>query len=198
LIGTAGALALALGACGGGDSEESSANVSGGGDAAAAGEASAAKVDPCSLVTNAEVAEAIGEEVVAAKADGASCTYETADAQASSVTVEVKQGGAEAEMDVQRKTAELLSGMGKAVAKQGGAGEDVNQMLQASGDQPKIGDDALFGPNQMLSVRKGDTYIAVQPPMMRSRMSGGNPLLSKDDKRKMAVAIAEKAVGRVK
>jgi hypothetical protein len=197
LIGTAGALVLALGACGGGDSEESAANVSGGGDAPAAAEASASTLDPCSLVTTAEVAAAIGEEVSAAKADGTTCTYETADV-ASAVTVEAKKGAAEAEMDVQRKTAELLSGIGKAASSQGGAGEDVNQMLQQSGDQPKIGDDALFGPNQMLSVRKGDTYIAVQPPMMRSRMSGGNPLLSKEDKQKMAVAIAEKAVGRVK
>jgi hypothetical protein len=37
----------------------------------------------------------------------------------------------------------------------------------------------------------------VQPPIMRSRMSSGNPMLSSDDRKKMALAVAEKALTRL-
>ena len=44
---------------------------------------------------------------------------------------------------------------------------------------------------------KGDVYFAVSPPQMRSRMSGGNPLLPAEKKREMAAAIAQKIAGKL-
>lgn len=188
-------LALAASACGSRGDDQSNASASSG---QGQGSATAAqRTDPCSLVTAEELGEVVGDKIVAAKPGEGSCTYETADAQASSVTVELDQSDAAGQMDIARRTAGALKDMGAEAAKDGAAGQDVNAMLSESGDTPKIGDEAFFGANQQLSVRKGNSYIAVQPPMMRSRMAGGNPLLSSDDKKRMALAIAEKAVSRL-
>ena len=183
---------ILIGGCGSGGGNETAAA-----DENHAAQATAEQTDPCTLVTAVEIGEIIGDKIVATKPADGSCIYETEDAQASSVTVELDQSDAAGQMDVARSSAGVLKDMGDEVAASGGAGQDANAMLSDSGDAPKVGDEAFFGPNQQLSVRKGSSYIAVQPPMMRSRMSGGNPLLSSEDKKKMALAIAEKAVGRL-
>jgi hypothetical protein len=184
-------MALVLAGCGSqADGDNAAASAAGGAAAVAA-------TDPCSLVTTDEVGAIIGEAVTGTEKGEGSCTYQTADAQASSVTIELNQSDAARQMATARQAAGILKDMGGAVADQGSAGADVNAALSDSGDTPKVGDEAFFGPNQQLSVRKGSSYIAVSPPMMRSRMGAGNPMLSSDDKKKMAVAIAEKAVGRL-
>ena len=184
-------MALALTACGSQTDGDNTAAPAG------AGTAVAATTDPCSLVTNEEVATIIGEPVTGTEKGEGSCTWQTADAQASSVMIELNQSDAAGEMATAKQAAGILKDMGGAVADQGGAGADVNAALSDSGDTPKIGDEAFFGPNSQLSVLKGGSYIAISPPMMRSRMSAGNPMLSSDDKKKMALAIAEKAVSRL-
>ena len=184
-------LAVALAGCG---SDPAGENSAGAGSGAPAAQAAS---DPCSLVTAEEMGQIIGEPVTGTEKGEGSCTYQTADAQASSVTIALNQDDAAGEMQNARQAAGILKDIGGAVADQGGAGADVNAVISESGDSPKVGDEAFFGPNQQLSVRKGTSYIAISPPMMRSRMSGGNPLLSSDDKQKMAVAIAEKAVARL-
>ena len=188
--GVALALTLALAGCG-------SAEEAGSANTAAGGTETAATTDPCSLLTNEEVATVIGEPVTGTEKGEGSCTWQTADAQASSVTVELNQTDAAGEMATAKQAAGVLKDMGSAVADQGGAGADVNAAISDSGETPKVGDEAFFGPNSQLSVRKGTSYIAVSPPMMRSRMSAGNPMLSADDKKKMALALAEKAVARL-
>ncbi len=184
-------MAVAVAACGSQSAEDNSGGTSSGAPSTQAAS------DPCSLVTTEEVGQIIGEPVTGTEKGDDSCTYQTADAGASSVTIELNQSEAAGEMQVAKQAAGMLKDIGGAVAEQGGAGADVNAALSESGDVPKIGDEAFFGPNQQLSVRKGSSYIAVSPPMMRSRMSAGNPLLSSEDKRKMAMAIAEKAVSRL-
>ncbi|GAA4714526.1 hypothetical protein GCM10023325_08080 [Sphingomonas lutea] len=187
----AGVALLALAACGsGGDAGNSAkgANV-----VVAAGKA----IDPCSLVTAGEVGAIVGDTIVAAKPAEGRCNYETADAAASTVTIEVDHKDAANHMKVERDTARVLGKMGGAVAGEGAAGADVDAMLKDSASAPGIGDEALFDINARLSVRKGDVYLAVEPPMMRSRMSSGSPLLSSEDKRKMALAIAQKALARL-
>ena len=186
-------LVLALTACGsgGGSSENKEAAANG-----ASAETAKAE-DPCRLVSADEVGAIIGDKIVATKPAEGSCTYETADAQASTVMIEINTTDAKGQMDIARRTAGFLKGMGSAAADKGGAGADVNQMLSDSGDAPKVGDEAFFGPNQQLSVLKGGTYLAISPPIMRSRTAGGNPLLSSDKKKEMAVAVAEKAVSRL-
>jgi hypothetical protein len=186
-------VALAASACG---SEEEAAKD----NAAVAAATTGAPIDPCSLVSADEVGEVIGDSIVATKPADGRCTYETADAMAASVTVEVDTKDAENHMKVERDTAKVLGRMGKQAADEGGAaGQDVNVMLNSPGGAPALGDEALFDVNSRLSVRKGTIYLAVEPPMMRSRIAGGSgsPLLSGDDKKKMAVAIAEKALAKL-
>jgi hypothetical protein len=185
-------VALTLVGCGSEDSSSGTAETEN-----AVAETAASGADPCSLVTSEEIAAVIGEPIVGKAANDGRCEYQTADAAASSVTIELDQADALGAMDVARKAAGVLKDVGGAVADQGGAGADVNAALSDSGDSPKIGEEAFFGPNQQLSVRKGSSYIAVSPPMMRSRMAAGNPMLSAADKKKMAMAIAEKAVSRL-
>ena len=188
------ALAIVLAACGPGGPEAGSNDTQAAGNAPTA---AGAQIDPCSLVTAEEVGAIVGDKIVATKPAEDRCTYETADAQASAVTVEVDQKDARNHMQVERDTAKALGRMGSAAAGEGPAGEDVKAMLSDSSDAPGIGDEALFEINSRLSVRKGNVYIAVEPPMMRSRMAGGSPLLSAADKRKMALAVAEKALSRL-
>jgi hypothetical protein len=190
-LGVGAMMAVALAACG--SSEPS--NVAEAGNSA--GTEAGAAIDPCSLVTADEVGAIVGDKIVATKPAEGRCTYETADAQAAAVIVEVDQKDAKNHMQVERDTAKVLGRMGGAAAGEGPAGQDVNAMLNDSTDAPGIGDEALFDINSRLSVRKGSVYVAVEPPMMRSRMAGGSPLLSAADKRKMALAIAEKALSRL-
>lgn len=184
-------LALAAQGCG---SEPS-------GDNAAALEASddapAAEADACALVTREEVTAAIGETVVKAQSAGEGCSYETEDAMASSVKVEVKRTGGASEMQAAREAAGVLGRIGGKMAEGKGAEAQAGEAMAEGGAAPGIGDQAFFGANQQLHVLKGDSYLAVTPPTMRSRMSGGNPLLSDDQKRAMAQAIAEKALARL-
>lgn len=193
----AGFLALTLSAChsagpSGDNSGAAGANI-------AQATASIKRTDPCSLVTADEVGQIIGDKIVGTKAASGSCEYDTQDAAASSVTLELNQSDAAGEMHTAKQAAGVLKGMGAEAANGGGAaGADVNAMLSQSGATPKLGDESFFGPNQELSVRKGASYIAVQPPLMRSRMAGGNPLLSDDDKKKMAITIAQKALARLR
>ncbi len=164
-------LSVGLAACGdGGNANDVAAAKPTAAPAAAAG------TDPCSLVTTAEIVAIIGEPIVAKAAHDGSCQFQTADAAASSVTIELNQTDAAGQMALQRKAA---------------------GMLGAGGTAPELGDEAMFGPNAQLSVRKGTSYVAVTPPIMRSRTAGGNSTLSADEKRKMAVAIAEKALARL-
>ncbi|MGI8930856.1 MAG: hypothetical protein ACR2FK_00535 [Sphingomicrobium sp.] len=187
---------LALGTAACGSNPDAGGNGTGADETAAP--AGLAQTDPCGLITAEEVGEIIGDKIVATKPSDGACSYETADAQASSVTIELNQTDAKGAMNTVRSAAGVLGNLGAEAASQGGAaGEDVNAMLSESGDAPNVGDEALFGPNQQLSVRKGTSYIAIQPPMMRSRMAAGNPLLSADDRKKLAIAIAGKAVGRL-
>src|SRR5688500_10553462 len=163
-----------LAACGSG----SEGQAGEGGPASAEGEAQIAAIEPCSLVTNADVAAAIGEKVVGSGANGDSCTYETEDPGASSVTIQVKpQGGAD-EMEGVKGANAFLSGAGKEMQGGEGAVGDVGDTLAQEQASPGVGDESAFDAAGSLHVRKGDAYLMVQPPIMRSRMSGGNPLLS--------------------
>ena len=188
--------ALATAGCGKKDGDAAAGNESASATTPAA--PAAAALDPCSLVTSEEVAAITGDKVVKSSSDHGTCTYATDDSDGATITVDTAD--AAGKMKIDRDSAKLLGGMGAAVADKGGAGADVNAKLHEGGDsQPGLGDDSLWGMNSQLSVRKGGTYVAATPPGMHSRISySGNPLISDDDKRKMAVALAEKALSRVK
>jgi hypothetical protein len=160
------------------------------------GSVAAASEDACALVTKEEVAEAIDEPVVQAQSDGGACSYETED-PASSVKVEVARTGGAGEMQTARDAAGVLGRIGGKMAEGKGAEAQAGEAMAEGGPAPGLGDQAFFGPNRQLHVLKGDTYFAVSPPIMRSRMSGGSPLLTGDQRQAMARAIAEKALARL-
>jgi hypothetical protein len=185
---------IGLSACGSsGEEQKQDSNQS----AATESKAEVAAIDPCSLVTAEEVALVIGEKVLAAKAEDNGCIYETEDADASTVNVEVKQGGAAEEMETVRGGAKLLGNIGGGMKDKEGAVGDVGNVLAAKQEGAGVGDDSLFDASGRLHIRKGDFYVVVGPPIMRSRMSGGNPLLSGAERRKMATEIAQKAVRKI-
>ena len=185
---------LALAGCGGEATNEASPS---GNEMAATGAKPAAAADPCSFISKEEVAAVTGETIVETKAEGDSCRYESDDAMASFVQVDIKQSGGKEEMEVARSAAGALGDIGADMKESDGAEGDTGELLAESGAAPKIGDQAFFGPNQQLSVLKGDAYFSVSPPQMRSRMSGGNPLLPTEKKREMAAAIAQKIAGKL-
>jgi hypothetical protein len=100
-------------------------------------------------------------------------------------------------MEIARSAVGALGKMGADMKDAGGAEADVGQAISETGAAPGIGDEAFFGPNQQLHVRKSDVYFAVTPPAMRSRMSGGSPLLSAEAKREMASAIAKRVLTKL-
>ena len=190
----AGALALAVAGCGAESSNEASATNQ---EEVASGAGPAVSADPCSLISKEDIAAVTGEAVVETKVEGNTCRYETEDAMASSVQVDVKQSGGKAEMEIARTAAGALGSIGDQMKNSDGAEADTGALVSESASAPKIGDQAFFGANQQLHVLKGDSYFAVSPPQMRSRMSGGNPLLPVEKKREMAVAIAQKIVTKL-
>jgi hypothetical protein len=149
------------------------------------------------LISKEEVTAAIGEPIVETKAEDDTCRYETEDAMASAVQVDVKRTGGKEEMEIARSAAGALGSIGGEMQNAGGAEGDAGALIAEQSAGPKIGDQAFFGANQQLHVLKGDAYFSVSPPQMRSRMSGGNPLLPAEKKREMATAIAEKIAAKL-
>ena len=190
-------LAAAAQGCGSGSDGDNAAGLEASDRAGATASSAAAEADACALVTREEVAAAIGEAVVRAQSDGKACSYETEDAMASSVKVEVVRTGGAGEMQAAREAAGVLGRIGGKMAEGKGAEAQAGEAIAEGAAAPGLGDQAFFGANQQLHVLKGDSYLAVSPPTMRSRMSGGNPLLSDEQKRAMARAIAEKALARL-
>lgn len=190
-----GMLALAMAGCGAQSTNDSA--PAGEEAAATATEKPAVAADPCSYISKEEVTAVIGETIVDTKADGFACRYDTDDAMAAFVQVDIKPSGGADEMAIARSAAGALGAIGDEMQGSGGAAGDAGAILSDSASAPKIGDHAFFGANQQLSVLKGDVYFAVSPPQMRSRMSGGNPLLPAEKKREMAAAIAQKIAAKL-
>lgn len=188
--------ALAVQGCGSGGADGDASQQAGAGTNSAAPSAAAA-ADPCALVTKEEVQAATGESILEAKAEGDGCTYETDDAMASSVRIEIKRTNGAKEMQTAREAAGVLDRMGAEMADEKGAEGDAGAAMKSGGEAGGIGDQAFFGSNEELHVLKKDVYFTVSPPTMRSRMSGGNPMLSAEQKWEMARAIAEKVAGRL-
>jgi hypothetical protein len=186
--------ALALASCG----SAGKSNSAGPANEESAAAASSEAVDPCGLVTAKEIEAVVGDNIVETTPEEGSCTYATEAGQAASVTIESDLADGKGAMEIARKVAGTLGELGAAAANEGGgAGQDVNAMLSETGGAPNLGDEAFFGANSQLSVRKGNSYIAVQPPIMRSPMGQGNPMLGSADRKKIALAIAEKALARL-
>lgn len=172
------------------------------GEAAAPGNkasgSTANALDVCSLLSKEDVGAVIGEAIVEVEANGDTCSYQTEDAMASSVEIEVRQTGAADEMQAAQDAAGVLGDMGADVKDAKGAEGELGELLsEASSSVSGIGDEAFFGANQQLHVLKNNVYFAVSPPTMRSRTGSGNPMLSAEEKREMARAIAQKVAAKL-
>lgn len=109
------------------------------------------KVDVAALLTKEEVSAILREPVTEVEAPGAqSATYKTAVPQLEA-SLEVEQ-----QADV-ADAVQSMEGARKATGFLGGKAEDV----------PGLGDEAIFGAMSTLYVRKGSTFINVQPPNLQ-------------------------------
>ncbi|MDG2533848.1 hypothetical protein P6144_09345 [Sphingomonas sp. HITSZ_GF] len=183
------AAGLALAGCGGGTtgSATAEAGASGGGT-----------FDPCSVLSAAEISEITTDAVTRTNHDDATCYYDSDPDDGVRLTV-MKTGGRK-QMEVVHRTAGVLSGMGNSVADKGGAGADAANLLQKDKTAaPQLGDEAAWGLNTVLSVRKGDMFVEVTPPMMHDpKTHPGYPLVKTDEKRAIAQKIAEKALAKLR
>lgn len=179
---------LVLAGCGG---------ESGNGDSSAAAAAAATELDPCSLLSGEDVARITTDKVSKVDRNGATCRYRSEPNDGVEIVVRAS-GGAE-QMDIARRTAKLLGGIGNAVADKSGAGADVNAMLDAGASAaPALGDEALWQANDTLAVRKGDAFIEVTPPLMHDPADhAGNPLIGKEEKRNIATKVAAALLDRL-
>lgn len=152
------------------------------------------EIDPCSYISAQEVSAITTDKVSRAAASEATCTYHAEPDDGVQVTIHAGDGVKR--MEVARKTLQLLGGMGKAVAGKGGAGADTEALLRKDRHAaPALGDEAVWGPNAMLAVRKGDFFVEVTPPIMHDPANhSGYPLVSAEERRKIAQAVAEKVL----
>jgi hypothetical protein len=176
----------------------------GGGDPAAEGEptdeqasTAGADIDPCSLIKAAEMTAITTDAVTATDRQDQTCHYRSNPNDGLQLTVR-RTGGRKA-MKTVRDTARLLGGMGASVADQGGAGKDVEGLLKPdTSTPPALGEEAAWGMNDALSVRQGDAFVEVTPPLMHDPANHpGYPIIGKDEKRKIAVAVARLALQRM-
>ena len=173
---------------------------SNGGDTSAAPEnaqastpaAGSAQVDPCGLVTDAEVAEAIGEEIVATKSGEGKCTWETADPETASVSLEFDEANASARMQAARRASAILENIGP----EGNEAGNFDPTLDEPIDH-RPGAEAFFDSNSQLNVREGFNYLRVTPPIGRTRFSKKEGKLSEAERQAIAREIADRALTRI-
>ncbi|OJT95055.1 MAG: hypothetical protein BGN82_09390 [Alphaproteobacteria bacterium 65-7] len=159
---------------------------------AAASAGVARKVDPCAYITPGEVTAITTDAVIRATASGDTCVYE-ADPD-DGVQVTIHAGDGVKQMEVVRRSAKVMAGMGNAVSGKGRTGADVGAMLQEDKSvPPALGDEAMWGVNAILSVRKGDFFVAVTPPVMHDPLNHpGYPLIPRAERRRIALDVVRK------
>ena len=106
-------------------------------------------------------------------------------------------GGAD-EMRSFQKANELLAGIGKSVSAQGDVGKDVQSAITApNGGAPKLGDEAVWGANDVLGVRKGDLYVNITPPITHDPGHKGPLMISDTDKKEIAKNLAAAVLAKL-
>lgn len=152
----------------------------------------------CGVMSAAEIEAITTDKVIKVdQGEAGVCYYRNNPGQELTLTVK-KTGGTKA-MEIVRYAATVTSGMGKSVADKGGAGKDVAELLKKDESAtPKLGDDATWGMNSTLSVRKGDTFVEVTAPLMHDPATHpGYPLVKKEEKQKIAIEVATKVLARL-
>lgn len=158
-----------------------------------------ATLDPCSLLTPAEMTAITTDRVKEATADGDTCKY-VSDPNDDGVTLVAVRTGGKDKMETAKRAANLLEGMGGAVKDKGGAGADAAAMMKKdSAAVPQLGDQTMWGMNNTLSVLRGDAYVEVTPPLMHDPANhSGYPIVRSEEKRAIAVKVAQAALARLR
>lgn len=151
---------------------------------------------PCSYITAKEMEAITTDPVVDTVVEDNSCTYKTR--HDDNVRIAVSRHDGEEQMATARRAVGVTEGMGASVADQGAAGADVAAMTKRSADGPQVGDDAIWGMAGILYARKGTAYVEVFPPTIHDPVAHkGNPLINKDEKRKIVTTVAEKVFAKL-
>ena len=168
-----------------------------GGGKAADGAVASVNSDPCGFLTKAEMTEITSDVVTYTDGNDGTCTYHSDPKDGVQVTV-FRTGGAE-RMATARTSAKLLGGIGASVANQGGAGGDVGKLLKGeTAAALALGDEAMWGLNGTLSVRKGDAFIEVSPPILHDTVTHGGPTpVTADEKRTIATTMVTKLLPKI-
>jgi hypothetical protein len=156
--------------------------------------------DPCSVLTADEVTAVITDKITQTKANDHSCEYHAGPNDTDGTQIMIYQSGGTEQMQDIRKANQLLGGLGSAVSAQGDVGKDVQASITppAEGGAPAIGDEAVWEPNDVLAVRKGDAFVQVTPPIVRFGSNGSIPKMISDvDKRAISQKLAEAALAKL-
>ena len=186
-------VALTLAGCGQKSAQQTGSNAAAGATSAAAAQAASTPFDPCSVLTTDEVTAITTDKVSKTSANGPDCHYQTTfDEDGTTITIH-RKGGAE-EMDDLRQAYKALGGIGAAAGAQGAVGKDVQGAITppAAGATPAIGDDVLWGPNDVLAVRKGELFVQVTPPVVHAPAKMIGDTEKRAIAQKLAVAVLAK------
>jgi len=158
--------------------------------------ANAERADPCAFITPGEVTAITTDAVIRTTASGHDCTYHADPDDGVQVTVHLHDGARQ--MQVMRRSAAVAAGLGRAVAGKGRTGADTEALLREDKTAPpQLGDEALWGLNTTLSVRQGGFFVSVTPPVMHDPLNHGTyPLIRRDERRMIAMRVAEKILAR--
>jgi hypothetical protein len=157
-----------------------------------------AKFDPCSVLTPDEVTAVTTDAVSKTEVIDHDCHYHTAFEEDGTQLSIYPTGGAEQMKDI-REANSLLGGIGGAVSSQGSVGKDVQASITppAAAAAPAIGDEAVWAPNDVLAVRKGDVFVQVTPPIVHDPAKHHGMLISDADKRVISEKLAAAALAKL-
>jgi hypothetical protein len=191
-------IALTLAGCGSKPAEQGDTNTTATNVTAPRAIASA-PFDPCSVLTSDEVAAVTGLKVTKTEVIDHDCHYEDDLNNSDGATIQIYRTGGKEQMEAIRKSNTLLGGIGAAVAGQSDVGKDVQASITAPAADaaPAIGDEAVWQPNDVLSVRKGDVFVTVSPPIAQPPAKHRGIMISDADKRTISQKLAEAVLAKL-
>lgn len=185
-------IALTLAGCGSKSAEQGVTNTAATNETAPSASASA-PFDPCSVLTGDEVAAVTGLKVTKTEVIDHDCHYYDDLNHDDGTAIQIYRTGGKEQMRTIRESNKLLGGIGAAVAGQSDVGRDVQASITAPAADaaPAIGDEAVWQPNDVLSVRKGDLFVTVSPPIAQPPAKHRGIMISDADKRTISQKLAE-------
>ena len=155
------------------------------------------RFDPCSVLSVAEVTAITTDTVTKTEVNDHDCHYHTAFEEDGTVLTIYPTGGTEQMQDT-RTSMKLLGGMGNVAAVQGSVGKDVQGSITApAGGAPAVGDEAMWEPNDVLAVRKGDIFVQVQPLIAHDPAAHRGMMISDREKRATSQKLAEAVLAKL-